>query len=161
MDEIENLVHLRVNGCSPALIKLFRQTTDWPLNQIKIAMEANEWIEVAKLHGLDHDEHEDRLKSLIQELDNLMAHYEIMVAGEVESKEYLSNVLSRWHDIADEQSMMTDLELGKPSVETLMNAKSRMPIEIFKETLKLVINEWNDKVDSETLEWAKNEYEKM
>jgi hypothetical protein len=36
-----------------------------------------------------------------------------------------------------------------------------MPLEIYKKTLSLVLHEWASKVDSDALDWAKEEYDKL
>ena len=157
MEEFEDIIHIRVRETSAKVIGLLSHSTCMPLMQLKQAIKDGGWIEVAELHGADHDEQESDLLALLKDLESQSVTYELMIEGVVESKEYLLNIISRWHDISEEQDMFSILEIGSPDIDTLKTAKKRMPLQIYRSTLNLVLNEWKETVESETIEWAKEE----
>lgn len=57
--------------------------------------------------------------SLLEEITEKGAGFEILLDGQLESLEYLRNRCRAWHEIAYDIQMETDLELGEPSEEAL------------------------------------------
>lgn len=94
---------------------------------------------------------------LIDALDLAAVKYEIIIDGQLESQEYLRSILDSWQEIRRDTQMMTDLELGEPSIATLEWLKQRGPADVFRQTLKQIANEDGFNVDAETLAWVHGE----
>ena len=102
-----------------AAIKAIRAATALSMNEIKRAIAKQAPLPIAKLYGLDHGESEQIAHLLFDELESAGIEFDIILDGEVESREYFTTAMQRWRDIGIHTEMMSDLESGEPCIETL------------------------------------------
>jgi hypothetical protein len=112
-------IQIQVAPDRVALVRRLRQTLDAPVATLNEAAVSGAALPVCQLHGPDHDEVEDRLVKLLNDLDAMQVRYAIVLGAESVSRTYLSNILNRYREIGYEQAMLTDLESGDPSEEAL------------------------------------------
>lgn len=120
----------------------------------------------ARLPILDRDVHHNQyaefLKAFVRLLDDLDAagsKYLIEIDGEVESREYVDNLVERWPAIREETLAMTDLESGDPSIESLQWLKRSLSAADFRDQLERILAGDGFECDAETLTWARRELE--
>jgi hypothetical protein len=63
--------------------------------------------------------------------------------------------------ISDEVRMFSDLESDDPSIETLEWLKSTAPVEIFRDTLLLIIDGSTYDCDEATVSWARTQLDQL
>lgn len=159
MQDDESLLAIRVTSTPDpiAVIKSLRAATGLSLHDIKTAVADGVPVAIARMFGLDHDEKQRLAIALFDDLDRTGATFEIHFEGIAASREYFLNVMQHWRDICDETRAMTDLEIGEPNIQTLEWLKAHGSPEVFRDTLRLVVNSEDYLVDAKTLEWAKRE----
>ncbi len=151
-------IEIRVKSASNTVdaIKAFRHATNASIADIRDSFARNTPIVAARLYGRDHKETEQRLLTLLHELDKLSAEYDIIVDGNTESREYLHNILQRRRDVVVETQMMTNLEIGEPDIETLEWLQRESPAHVFRITLEQIISDGSYHTDAQTLAWVKH-----
>jgi hypothetical protein len=90
-----------------------------PVSELASAIPNSLPIQVAKFYGLDHASNKRVLMALIKDLEVANDRFEIILDGETVTREYLRNVLRRWHEISYDTEMENDLESGEPGEEAL------------------------------------------
>lgn len=140
-----------------AVIKQFRVASTATISEIREALKGRTPIPLSFIFGLDHEENERTILTLLRNLDALESIYEIIVDGKPESRQYFSNILQRWRDIRVQTKMMTNLEIGEPDVETLEWLRRESTGDVFRATLEQVIRGDGFNADTETLAWAKQQ----
>ena len=61
----------------------------------------------------------------------------------------------------DETLMLADLESDEPSVETLEWLKREAPLEVFRDTLRLILDGQTYNCDPETIAWAQAQLDQL
>lgn len=140
-----------------AAIKIIREATQLSLVEIKTALAEQSPFFVASLFGLDHDEKESTVRTLFEQLDKAGVDIDIILNGDVESRQNIDNVLNRWREIGIHTEIMSDLESGEPCIGTLEWLQSNAPQDVFRQTIRQIINHEGYNVDPETLNWAKDQ----
>lgn len=159
MEALDGIVGIRpVNAPSlTSAIKVFRAATALSFSEIKNAVQTRRWVTVARLFDNSHDESERSLIQLLDGLEDAEVEYEILLDGEVESREHLENALTQWRDIQLRTERMADLESGEPCIETLEWLKRDAPTDVFRQTLQQIADGDGYDVEAETLEWVSAE----
>ena len=140
-----------------AAIKSVRAATGLLMTDIRTALTDQTPLTIANLYGIDHDENEQAAIALFDELDNAGVEFELILDGELESRQYFHNAMDRWHEIGVHTEMMSDLESGEPCIETLEWLRSTGTTDVFQQIIRQIINAEGYNVDAETLNWAKRQ----
>ncbi len=140
-----------------AAIKSIRAATGLSMGEIKTALADQTALRVATLYGIDHDEKERTANLLFDELHNAGVEFEVILNGDVESRQYFINAMERRREVGVQTEMMSDLESGKPCVETLDGCGRLARRLSFSRRIRQIINADGYNVDAETLDWAKRQ----
>ena len=150
---------LEMTDATASLIALLRRHTGKPISDLRQAIANRQPFLDERPH---HNQYSEFIKRDIDLLDGLEAEgirYLVEVDGSPESPQYLRNVFQRWHDIGLETRRMTDLESGEPCKETLEWLKRESPADVFKQTIKQIIDRDSYACDEETVAWARREWD--
>lgn len=140
-----------------AAIKVFRNATNATIADIRDSFVRQAPIAAAQLYGRDHDGTEARLLALLKELDEHDTEFDLIIDGEVESREYLYNMLQRRRDGLLKTQMMSNLEIGEADIETLEWLQREAPAAVFRITLDQIVSDDRYNIDDETLAWVTRE----
>jgi hypothetical protein len=112
---------LRIGPCSAdaGTVALLHAVTAAPVSAIVQALKTGMPLPICDLFGLDHDEKERQVLSLLADLLRRDMKFEILFRGRVETIEVFHNLLETHHRIAYDTRMETELELSEPSEEAL------------------------------------------
>ena len=159
MPDTEDLLAIRVTNAPNQVvaIKSIRAATGLSMGDIKTALADRTTLPIAKLRGLDHDENEQSANTLFDQLENASVEFEIILDGELESRQHFANAMTRWREIGIYTEMMSDLESGEPCIETLEWLRSTGTTDVFQQTIRQIISADGYNVDDETLDWAKRQ----
>jgi hypothetical protein len=141
------------------VLKALRAVTNESFSQLRNSLTQRTPIPLGHIFSRDHDEVESRLLTLLQSLEELDAEYEIILDGQPEPREYLTNQLQQWRETGIETQMMTDLELGEPDMETLEWLKRESPRDVYRQTLEQIARGDGYNVAPKTLAWVKDQLE--
>jgi hypothetical protein len=112
-------------GNTPAIMRCLRKVISTPVSEVATALKQGKPVAICTLFTKYHDQDEKALLGLITELERLGIATEIYVSGQVESKQYLQNILQRHREIAYDIQMETELELGEDTEESRAWASGR------------------------------------
>jgi hypothetical protein len=96
----------------PEVVRCFRLWTGLSVSAIRRAVGAQELLLVSQFYGLDHDEVERRVVSLIECLQGCGATVEIVIDGEVIDRELLVNLCRQWREIGEQTHRDIAREMG-------------------------------------------------
>ena len=141
----------------PKVVAALRKVTTLSVSQISTGVRQQQALHICRLFGLDHDEVEHKFLKLLSTLDQLGATFELTIDGELESRAILHNRLRSWRDIGTEHLSLVDLELGRPSVETLEWLNRGSSPSVFRMSLESLMKQDGPNLDSDALEWIRRE----
>jgi hypothetical protein len=156
MTDHDGLIEIRVVKAVDTIsaIKAIRETTPHSLSEIRNAISSQTALTIARFYGTDHDDAERSTTALLNKLDLAHVDYEIIIDGDVETREYFDNTLAHWREIVVHTEHVSDLESGEPCIETLEWLKTDAPVDVFRQTLQQIANKDGYNVDDATLEWV-------
>ena len=141
------------------VIALLRRHTGKPISDLRQAVSNRQPFLDETPHHNQYSEFITRITALLDDLEAKGIPYLVEVDGASESPQYLRNVFQRWHDIGIETERMSDLESGKPSIETLEWLRRESSADVFRQTIRQIIDGDGYACDDETMAWARRELE--
>jgi hypothetical protein len=139
------------------LIGLLRRHTGKPISELRTAITTRQPFLDEPPHHNQYSEFIARVTRLLDDLEGKGIRYLVEVDGSPESSLYLRNVFRQWHDIRAEVSRMTDLESGAPCIETLEWMKRASTADVFRQTLRQIVDGDCYTCDEQTVAWARRE----
>jgi len=150
---------LKTTAATAPSIALLRRHTTKPISELRQAVTKRQPFLSETPHHNHYTEFITRITALVDELEAQGIPYLVEVDGAQESPQYLRNIFQRWHDIGIETERMTDLESGEPCIATLKWLKCESPGDVFRHTIKQIIDGDGYQCDEETIAWARSEKE--
>ncbi|MCA9113184.1 MAG: hypothetical protein KDA52_24745 [Planctomycetaceae bacterium] len=150
---------LETNKATAPVIALLRRHTGKPLSELRNAVSNRQPFIDETPHHNQYSEFITCVTALLDDLEAAGISYLVEVDGASESAQYLRNVFQRWHDIGIETEHMSDLESGEPSIETLGWLKREPPADVFRQTIRQIIDGDGYACDEETVAWARRALE--
>lgn len=150
---------LETTGATARVIALLRRHTGKRISDLRQAVSNGQPFLDETPHHNQYSEFITRVTALLDDLEAEGISYLVEVDGASESPQYLRNVFQRWHDISIETEHMSDLESGEPSIETLEWLMRDSPADVFRQTIRQIIDGDGYACDEETIAWARRELE--
>ena len=142
-------------GVSAGVLSILRRHTGKPLSDLRDAIAHQKPFLDESPHHNQYDTFIGRVTALLADLEGVGIQCLVEVDGVSESLEYLRNLFQLRQDIKVETSRMSDLESGEPSIETLLWLKNESPPDVFRQTIRQIIDGDGYTCDDETIAWAR------
>lgn len=152
-------ITLQATSAPASLISLLRRHTGISIADVRQAISKRKPILDEMPHHNQYSAFITRVTELLDALDAQNIAYRVTVDGATESRDYLRNAFQSWHDIRVESRRLGDLESGEPCIETLEWLKRHPAADVFRQTIRQIIDGDGYRCDEQTVAWARAEWE--
>jgi len=150
-------ISLESNEATAQVIAVVRRHTGMSISDVRSRILVGQPIIDESPHHNEYSEFIETLTHLLDELEANEKRYVVEIDEVRESPKYLRNTFQRWRDTGVEGRMMADLESGEPCIDTLEWIKRESTPDVFRTTLRQIIDRDGFECDQETIDWAKRE----
>lgn len=150
-------LYLETTEATAPLIAILRRHTGKSMSDLRQAITTRQPILDERPHQNQYSMFIETFTKLLNDLESDGIPYRIEVDGSPESHQYVRNVFQRWNEIGQHNRWMDDLQSGKPCIETLEWLKNSFPTDVFRQTLKQIIDRDGYACDEKIEAWARRE----